>query len=208
MSVTTDKRKVNFIIACGYCLFVIIILFNYLTKPSKRSSYREGTRRAHDIQEPYGNGSELEDQLKEQKRMNKEMREMLIDIQNAKNNSAITANNSKGIVSGKSASVEIPSTPVPSSSVYGSTKAVTLRPLDVSSAALPEIDSEIENKFKKNIVCPFNLDRNPFASPEAGTEVADVDENISFPGHSVICNPILPYVFSSSNSDYRVISNY
>ena len=28
MSVTTDKRKVNYIIACGYCLFVIIILFN------------------------------------------------------------------------------------------------------------------------------------------------------------------------------------
>ena len=201
MSVTTDKRKVNFIIACGYCLFVIIILFNYLTKTSKRSSYREGTRRAHDIQEPYGNGSELEDQLKEQKRMNKEMREMLIDIQNAKNNNAASAGN-KTVVSSN------PSIPVQTSFAENNTKPLTVKPLDFSPSAIPEIDSDIEQKFKKNIVCPFNLDRNPFASPEAGTEVADVDENISFPGHSVICNPILPYVFSSSNSDYRVISNY
>lgn len=201
MSVTTDKRKVNFIIACGYCLFVIIILFNYLTKTSKRSSYREGTRRAHDIQEPYGNGSELEDQLKEQKRMNKEMREMLIDIQNAKNNNAAASGN-KTVVSSN------PSIPVQTSFAENNTKPLTVKPLDFSPAAIPEIDSDIEQKFKKNIVCPFNLDRNPFASPEAGTEVADVDENISFPGHSVICNPILPYVFSSSNSDYRVISNY
>ena len=201
MSVTTDKRKVNFIIACGYCLFVIIILFNYLTKTSKRSSYREGTRRAHDIQEPYGNGSELEDQLKEQKRMNKEMREMLIDIQNAKNNNAAASGN-KTVVSSN------PSIPVQTSFAENNTKPLTVKPLDFSPSAIPEIDSDIEQKFKKNIVCPFNLDRNPFASPEAGTEVADVDENISFPGHSVICNPILPYVFSSSNSDYRVISNY
>ena len=201
MSVTTDKRKVNFIIACGYCLFVIIILFNYLTKTSKRSSYREGTRRAHDIQEPYGNGSELEDQLKEQKRMNKEMREMLIDIQNAKNNN-VAASGNKTVVSSN------PSIPVQTSFAENNTKPLTVKPLDFSPSAIPEIDSDIEQKFKKNIVCPFNLDRNPFASPEAGTEVADVDENISFPGHSVICNPILPYVFSSSNSEYRVISNY
>ena len=201
MSVTTDKRKVNFIIACGYCLFVIIILFNYLTKTSKRSSYREGTRRAHDVQEPYGNGSELEDQLKEQKRMNKEMREMLIDIQNAKNNNAAATGNK----------TVIPSTsPIPVQTTFAenNTRSLTVKPLDFSPSVIPEIDSDIEQKFKKNIVCPFNLDRNPFASPEAGTEVADVDENISFPGHSVICNPILPYVFSSSNSDYRVISNY
>ena len=201
MSVTTDKRKVNYIIACGYCLFVIIILFNYLTKTSKRSSYREGTRRAHDIQEPYENGSELEDQLKEQKRMNKEMREMLIDIQNAKsNNNVVSSNKAVGSVQA-SISTQIGLT-------EKTNKPVTLRPLDINSSALPNIDSEIEKKFKKNIVCPFNLDRNPFASPEAGTEIADVDENISFPGHSVICNPILPYVISSSNSDYRVISNY
>ena len=202
MSVTTDKRKVNFIIACGYCLFVIIILFNYLTKTSKRSTYREGTRRAHENSELYTAGNDLENQLNEQKRMNKEMREMLIDIQNAKSNNKFVTSNSN-VVSSSDTQV-----PVQTRTVDNTAKTLAPQPLDANSAALPEIDSGIENKFKKNVVCPFNLDRNPFASPEAGTVVADVDENISFPGHSVICNPILPYVFSSSNSDYRVISNY
>ncbi len=201
MSITTDKRKVNFIIACGYCLFVIVILFNYLTKTSKRSSYREGTRKAHENAEVYTAGNDLENQLNEQKRMNKEMREMLIDIQNAKNNNAIATNNKKAVPSNTSI-------PIPNTSQNNTQKALTVKPLEFSSASLPEIDLDIENRFKKNLVCPFNLDRNPFASPEAGTEVADVDDNINFPGHSVICNPILPYVFSSSNSDYRVISNY
>ena len=202
MSVTTDKRKVNFIIACGYCLFVIIILFNYLTKTSKRSTYREGTRRAHDNSESYTAGNDLENQLNEQKRMNKEMREMLIDIQNAKSNNKFVTSNSNPVGSSNT------SGSVSSIATENTFKTIAPQELDANSASLPEIDSGIENKFKKNIVCPFNLDRNPFASPEAGTVVADVDENISFPGHSVICNPILPYVFSSSNSDYRVISNY
>lgn len=202
MSVTTDKRKVNFIIACGYCLFVIIILFNYLTKTSKRSTYREGTRRAHDNSESYTAGNDLENQLNEQKRMNKEMREMLIDIQNAKSNNKFVTSNSNPVGSSNT------SGSVSSIAMENTFKTIAPQELDANSASLPEIDSGIENKFKKNIVCPFNLDRNPFASPEAGTVVADVDENISFPGHSVICNPILPYVFSSSNSDYRVISNY
>ena len=202
MSVTTDKRKVNFIIACGYCLFVIIILFNYLTKTSKRSTYREGTRRAHENSELYTAGNDLENQLNEQKRMNKEMREMLIDIQNAKSNNKFVTSNSNPVGSSN--------TPGSVSSIARENTFKTIAPqeLDANSASLPEIDSGIENKFKTNIVCPFNLDRNPFAYPEAGTVVADVDENISFPGHSVIGNPILPYVFSSSNSDYRVISNY
>jgi hypothetical protein len=204
MSITTDKRKVNFIIACGYCLFIIIILFNYLTKTSKRSTYREGTRRAHENSELYTAGNDLENQLNEQKRMNKEMREMLIDIQNAKSNTS-PASNKKVIVPSKA---DGPVTANISAKPAKSATKVMLNPLDVSSAVLPEIDSELDQKFKKNIVCPFNLDRNPFASPEAVTAVSDVDENISFPGHSVICNPILPYVFSSSNSDYRVISNY
>ncbi|MBR4570524.1 MAG: hypothetical protein IKO19_07675 [Candidatus Riflebacteria bacterium] len=201
MSITTDKRKVNFIIACGYCLFVIVILFNYLTKTSKRSSYREGTRRAHENAEISTAGNDLENQLNEQKRMNKEMREMLIDIQNAKNNNAFTTNNKKAVPSNSSV-------PFQNTSQSNTPKNLTVKPLEFSSASLPEIDLDIEKKFKKNVVCPFNLDRNPFASPEAGTEVADVDDTINFPGHSVICNPILPYVFSSSNSDYRVISNY
>ncbi len=201
MSVTTDKRKVNFIIACGYCLFVIIILFNYLTKTSKRSTYREGTRRAHENSELYTAGNDLENQLKEQKRMNKEMREMLIDIQNAKNNIVPVSNNT----------VTTPSqaySPTPANKSENFAKKVKINPLDINSNALPEIDSELDKKFKKNIACPFNLDRNPFASSEVVSEVTEVDENISFPGHSVICNPILPYVFSSSNSNYRVISNY
>ncbi|MBQ3643292.1 MAG: hypothetical protein II961_01730 [Candidatus Riflebacteria bacterium] len=194
MSVTTDKRKFNFIIACGYCLFVIIILFNYLTKAPKRTSYREGTRKAHDNVESYPSGHELENQLNEQRRMNKEMREMLIDIQNAKN---------------ANGSVVAPGSQVQNTNIETlKANASTVNAIDVKSVNLPELNSKIEDKFKKNAVCPFNMDRNPFASPEAVTEIADADENISFPGHSVICHPILPYVFSSSNSDFRVISNY
>ena len=195
MSVTTDKRKVNFIIACGYCLFVIIILFNYLTKTPKRSTYREGTRKAHEDSEIYTAGNDLENQLNEQKRMNKEMREMLIDIQNAKVNTQAGYSNSIGVFQ-------------ESKKEEKSVKPIFQKPIEFNTVNLPELSSEIDGKFKKNAPCPFNLDRNPFASPEAVAEVAADDENISFPGHSVICNPILPYVFSSSNSDYRVISNY
>ena len=196
MSVTTDKRKVNFIIACGYCLFVIVILFNYLTKTTKRTTYREGTRRAHDTSEVYTAGNDLENQLNEQKRVNKEMREMLIDIQNAKvNNQSGGLNNTIGVMQA-------------SPKVESSVKPIFQKPVDIKTVSLPELNSDIDGKFKKNRVCPFNLERNPFASPEAVSEVSADDENISFPGHSVICNPILPYVFSSSNSDYRVISNY
>ena len=207
MSITTDKRKVNFIIACGYCLFVIIILFNYLTKAPKRSTYREGTRRAHDTSEPYVTGSELEDQLKEQKRMNKEMREMLIDIQNAKNNNNFTAAQNTTVAS-KDNSATVPTPQSVEIVEKKNSKSAIVKPVELESPKLPEINSAIDGKFKKNVTCPFNLDRNPFASPEVVTAVSDVDENMSFPGHSVICNPILPYVFSSSNSEYRIISNY
>ena len=42
-----DKKKTNFIIACGYCLVVIVILINYLTTPSNKKPYRDGTKPAH-----------------------------------------------------------------------------------------------------------------------------------------------------------------
>ncbi len=188
MSTFTNKRKINFIIAIGYCFVVIVILFNYLSKSSRRTTYREGTRRAHEEQQI---NNELENQLNEQKRMNKEMREMLIDIQNAKNEKPSNKNEVKN-------------------NYKQSNKTVVKKatPLDINNYTIPKLDPKVEEKFKKNTLCPFNLDRNPFTSPIPVTEVSVTEESVNFPGQSVICNPILPFIFSSSNSDFQLISNY
>ena len=196
MSVTTDKRKVNYIIACGYCLVVIIILFNYLRTPRK-TAFREGTRAAHPNQALDLANKELENQLNEQKRMNKEMREMLIDI----HKTGVTASQqpTSNYVSNNNA-------PTPATSQNIINKPLT--DINIKSYDLPEIDSEIGVKFKKDPVYPFEANKNPFAISEGTAENIDTEDGLSFHGQTVVCNPILPYMFSSSNSDFKLISNY
>ncbi len=190
-----NKKTANFIIACGYCLVVVVILINYLIKPPTKNQFREGTRPAHQKNAALDKaGNDLESQLNETKRMNREMREMLLDIQNAK-----SANNRT-----KTASLR-------NTSSTANTPREALRPvpvLDMNSIKLPELNSKIDEKFKTNETCPYIIGRNPFASPVVVTDVSDTEEPITFPGHAVISNPKLPYVFSGSNSNLRIISNY
>ena len=198
MSLTTDKRKINYFIACGYCLVILIILFNYLRTPRK-TSFREGTRAAHsDIASNEAN-KELEDQLKEQKRMNKEMREMLLDIHNTQ-----STQNNKSFPSTKT-NTSFSSTP---SNKNNDNPPQTVKEINTKSFELPQLSSGINNKFINKDIYPFEVDKNPFAPSEGITETIDNEDNLSFPGHTVICNPILPYMFSSSNSDFKLISNY
>ena len=199
MSINTDKRKVNYLIACGYCLVILIILFNYLRTPRK-GSFREGTRPSHSDQAIDNANQELENQLKEQKRMNKEMREMLLDINNTR---SVNNNNNNNSTSLKQNSTNFsPDT----NSINDSIKQV--KEINVKSYDLPDLSPDINIKFVNKKTYPFEVDKNPFALSEAITETIDDDDNLSFHGHTVICNPILPYMFSSSNSDFKLISNY
>lgn len=188
-----DKKKTNFIIACGYCLVVIVILINYLTTPSNKKQYRDGTKPAHLNSALDKAGNDLESQLNETKRMNREMREMLLDIQNAKSSNNRGNVVSKNTAAGKSISrVDLKPVPV----------------LDMNSITLPELSPKIDEKFKTTEACPYIIGRNPFASPVVVTDVSATEEPVTFPGHAVISNPKLPYVFSGSNSSLRIISNY
>ncbi|MBP5469242.1 MAG: hypothetical protein J6Z11_08370 [Candidatus Riflebacteria bacterium] len=198
MSLTTDKRKINYFIACGYCLVILIILFNYLRTPRK-ASFREGTRAAHSNNALNEANKELENQLNEQKRMNKEMREMLIDIHNTQ-----STQNTLSTQSVNKNTNQLTSTSNKSNEVLSQ----TVKDINTKSYELPQLSSDISNKFVNKGSYPFEVDKNPFALSEGITETIDNEDNLSFHGHTVICNPILPYMFSSSNSDFKLISNY
>ncbi len=195
MSLNTDKRKINYLIACGYCLVVIIILFNYLRTPRKNKNYREGTRASHQTQELNQENNELEKQLKEQKRMNDEMREMLIDINKAKQ-----VNSVKNYEVLKKEELQ----PV----VVAKNPNKPIKNINPKSYELPDISSDVGKKFKDSPAYPFEENKNPFAVSEAVSETINNEDGLSFHGQNVICNPIVPYMFSSSNSDFNLISNY
>lgn len=190
MKQVKDKRKSNMIIAIGYCLLVIVLLINYFAKTSSNSnkiSYREFAKAPNGMRPAIADkvSPDLEAQLKEQKRMNKEMREMIIGMQNASN----------GSVNGKNGREKLPEvTPV----------------IDMNSMTLPELSDKIDSKFHLNATCPFELGRNPFAPIAAMfvDEKATEEEIPDFPGHAVVCNPRLPFVFTGVDSDLKVISNY
>ena len=198
MSLTTDKRKINYFIACGYCLVILIILFNYLRTPRK-TAFREGTRAAHSNNALNEANKELENQLNEQKRMNKEMREMLLDIHNTQ-----STQNNKSIQTANKNTNPLPS----SSNKINEVSPQTVKEINTKSYELPQLSSDISNKFVNKGTYPFEVDKNPFALSEGITETIDNEDNLSFHGHTVVCNPILPYMFSSSNSDFKLISNY
>ncbi len=73
-----DKRTSNLFIAGGYCLVAIIILLNYLGQAEikDKTSVKTG-----DLQTAPADESALSRQLKEEKRVNMEMREMLTRLQ-------------------------------------------------------------------------------------------------------------------------------
>lgn len=74
----TDKRSSNLVIAAGYCLVALIILFNYLGK-SDLKIYKNGrSARSLDTALP---DEALSRQLEEEKRVNLEMRDMIRRLQ-------------------------------------------------------------------------------------------------------------------------------
>ena len=159
MSLTTDKRKINYFIACGYCLVILIILFNYLRTPRK-TSFREGTRAAHSDNTSNEANKELENQLNEQKRMNKEMREMLLDIHNTQ-----STRNDKSFSSTKT-EVSFSSTP---SNKNIDNPPQSVKEINTKSYELPQLSSGISNKFINKGIYPFEVDKNPFAISEGSS---------------------------------------
>ena len=187
MKSAQDKKKSNFIIACGYCLVVVVILINYLGKTSKRSGLRDGVRPT--VYDPAYEkiNDDLAIQLKEQKRMNKEMREMILDIQSASPEGSSASKKGKALSKAPQKIVPI---------------------IDMKSMTLPELSPRLETKFKTDVVYPVDFGRNPFTSQTVAATTNEEDEEVNFPGHAVICNPRLPYVFTGVNSNMKVISNY
>jgi hypothetical protein len=80
MAKRTDKRTSNLIIAGGYCLVAVIILFNYLGQTSRTRTAGQivsvvpATAEGNDLQS-------LRKQLEEEKKVNSEMRTLLRQIQ-------------------------------------------------------------------------------------------------------------------------------
>lgn len=74
----TDKKTSNLFIAGGYCLVAIIILLNYLgqAEVKEKASVKTAAKTVEQVGE-----SALAHQLKEEKRVNLEMREMLTHLQ-------------------------------------------------------------------------------------------------------------------------------
>ncbi len=84
MAKRTDKRTSNLIIAGGYCLVAVIILFNYLGQTSRTRTTGQivsvvpATSEGNDLQS-------LKKQLEEEKKVNSEMRSLLRQIQKTGN---------------------------------------------------------------------------------------------------------------------------
>lgn len=80
MAKRTDKRTSNLIIAGGYCLVAIIILFNYLGQTSRsRISVPSVPVVSSDLEGK--DMQSLKKQLEEEKKVNSEMRSLLRQIQ-------------------------------------------------------------------------------------------------------------------------------
>lgn len=82
----TDKKNSNLLIAGGYCLVAVVILFNYLgAAVNKERGASERAPQNVDIKSSVqpGNLDALTRQLDEEKRVNLEMREMLRMMQSA-----------------------------------------------------------------------------------------------------------------------------
>ncbi|KAF1079181.1 MAG: hypothetical protein GQF41_4530 [Candidatus Rifleibacterium amylolyticum] len=73
-----DKRTSNLFIAGGYCLVAIIILLNYLSQAEVKD---KTAVKSGDLHSAPADESALSRQLKEEKRVNMEMREMLTRLQ-------------------------------------------------------------------------------------------------------------------------------
>lgn len=74
----TDKKTSNLFIAGGYCLVAVIILLNYLGQSGVKEKV---IARTADITVARADEGTLARQLKEEKRVNLEMREMLTRLQ-------------------------------------------------------------------------------------------------------------------------------
>ena len=81
MAKQTDKKTSNLIIAGGYCLVAIIILVNYLNETSRNRHLKTSPEKNAVETVEEGQYAALHRQLEEEKKVNREMRALLRQIQ-------------------------------------------------------------------------------------------------------------------------------
>ncbi|MGM0598527.1 MAG: hypothetical protein ACQETH_01805 [Candidatus Rifleibacteriota bacterium] len=86
MAKQTDKKTSNLIIAGGYCLVAIIILVNYLNETSRNRQFKKVARKPGIEASEKGQYAFLQRQLEEEKKVNREMRSLLRQIQERSSN--------------------------------------------------------------------------------------------------------------------------
>ncbi|MEW6709576.1 MAG: hypothetical protein AB1403_07090 [Candidatus Riflebacteria bacterium] len=178
MAKTTDKRTSNLIIAGGYCLVAIIILFNYLGQTSRARlavSIPEGVTAAQssDIQN-------LRKQLEEEKKVNSEMRNILRQIQQ------------NGVVSSEIS---------PAVAYRGSIEDLSKSLPDLKTELLENAVTPRPNPFNpvKNPYAPIRKKEDP---------VKVVTTNSGFPfARSLKCDPHLSFFISGANSESEFHGN-
>lgn len=141
-----DKRTSNLFIAGGYCLVAIIILLNYLSQAEikEKASVKAGEQHSAPVDE-----SALARQLKEEKRVNMEMREMLTRLQ--------------GLIS------------EPGRAAYQQNEASVFQAQ--GKYEIPEINYDLleADKPRSN---PFIPGKNPFAAPTRKAETTVVSQGL------------------------------
>ena len=173
-----DKRTSNLFIAGGYCLVAIIILLNYLAQANVKDKVV--------VKPAESDVSALDDsvlarQLKEEKRVNLEMREMLTRLQGALSDPQRVSSQS----------------PLQS-------------PLQAAPAAggrydIPDINYDLLDATRPR-ANPFIPGKNPFAAPtrkEAAPAVANKGLE-----STLRCDPRLPFVISGASSRSGFFSNF
>ncbi|MDD2998027.1 MAG: hypothetical protein PHV05_03125 [Candidatus Riflebacteria bacterium] len=178
MATKTDKRTSNLVIAAGYCLVAIVILFNYLGKADLKIHKQNGRS---SMSADAGPASEaLSRQLEEEKRVNLEMRDMIRRLQS--------------ILGEKGSKLEV---------AQASHESV----VSADPFAIPVLDRQLLDNLTKPRSNPFIPGKNPFGvaqRAEAGV-VAGVD---FVPANALICDPRLPFIITGSNSKSGYFANF
>ncbi len=183
--VKPDKRTSNFVIACGYALVAVIILFNYLGKdlfpqkgalPPAKLPVISRTNTAPGLEM-------LSRQLSEEKQINSEMRELLRNMQTAMGDS----DHQNG---------RFQTSPPQNSS------------MKLEFPAIPDIRPDIFTELNKPRSNPFSPGKNPFFSSSDKVSKARqvfVEGNLA---RSLKCHPKLPFLISGANKKNSFMANY
>lgn len=173
-----DKRRSNFIIAAGYCLVAVIILFNYLGQSSLKS---KGKAFSPPVATEAGSASVVPDsdihhQLEEQKRVNQEMREMLRRLQ-------------EGYKGRKTPGA----------------KAVAS--VFTKDFEIPELDEAMLKSLMTKHANPFIKGRNPFL-PSQHQKPALESEILAGAFKPLKADANLPFIISGANTAASFVANY